>query len=250
LKSASRYLFLFIVFVISSCAKEDLQQPDTGDYTPSSSKGYLIKHTYYTLSYSNSDRQSEFAYYKLLPESINVTQARTDDFRIDPFVKNNPVSSTAYQGSGYDRGHLCPAADMALNRTAMSETFYMSNMSPMTPSFNRGIWSTLESWVRNAAILNNGVYVVTGPILNGSCGVMNGGIIIPCSFYKLVYKSGTNPKMLGFVLSNAGSSSPLKSFTVSVDEIERHTGIDFFPQLEDAIENQLEGSVNLGAWGL
>lgn len=244
-----RVLLLFLFFLVS-CAKEEAIVPDLGDYTPLSSKGYLIKHTYYTLSYSNSDRQSEFSYYKLLPESINGTQSRTDDFRIDPFVLNNPVSSTAYQGSGYDRGHLCPAADMALNLTSMSETFYMSNMSPMAPSFNRGIWSTLESWVRDAAITNNGVYVVTGPILNGSCGVMAGGIIIPCSFYKIVYKSGTNPKILGFILSNAGSSSLIKSFAVSVDEIERRTGIDFFPQLEDGLENQLEGTVSLGAWGL
>lgn len=246
----NRLLFLFFVTLLSSCAKEEVISPDIGDYTPTTSKGYLIQHTYYTLSYSNSDRQSEFSYYKLSPESIKGTQNRTDDFRIDPLVKNNPVSSTAYQGSGYDRGHLCPAADMALNLTAMSETFYMSNMSPMAPSFNRGIWSTLESWVREAAITNNGVYVVTGPILNGSCGVMAGGIIIPCSFYKIVYKSGTNPKILGFILSNAGSSSPIKSFAVSVDEIERRTGIDFFPQLEDGLENQLEGTVSLGAWGL
>lgn len=240
---------MFLFFLVS-CAKEEAIVPDLGDYTPLSSKGYLIKHTYYTLSYSNSDRQSEFSYYKLLPESINGTQSRTDDFRIDPFVLNNPVSSTAYQGSGYDRGHLCPAADMALNLTSMSETFYMSNMSPMAPSFNRGIWSTLESWVREAAISNNGVYVVTGPVLNGSCGIMNGGIIIPCSFYKIVYKSGTNPKILGFILSNTGSTSAIKSFAVSVDEIERRTGIDFFPQLEDGLENQLEGSVNVGVWGL
>ena len=243
-------MLLLFFFSLVSCAKEEVISPDKGDYTPITSKGSLIKHAYYTLSYSNSDRQSEFAYYKLLPESINGTQARTDDFRVDPLVINNPVSSTAYQGSGYDRGHLCPAADMALNLIAMSETFYMSNMSPMTPSLNRGIWSTLESWVRDAAITNNGVYVVTGPILNGSCGVMAGGILIPCSFYKIVFKSGSNPKILGFILSNSGSSSPIRSFAVSVDEIERRTGINFFPQLEDGIENQLEGSVSLGGWGL
>ncbi len=246
MKHITGILFLLLV----SCAKEESITPDTGDYTPTTSKGYLIRHTYYTLSYSNSDRQSEFAYYYLSPQSINGGQSRTDDFRIDPKVKLNPVSSTGYQGSGYDRGHLCPAADMALNQTSMSETFYMSNMSPMTPAFNRGIWSSLEDWVRSTALANNGVYVVTGPILNGSCGVLSGGIIVPCSFYKIAFKGGSNPKIIGFILSNSGSSSPVKSFAVSVDEIERRTGIDFFPQLEDVVENQIEVVVNYGGWNL
>jgi endonuclease G len=247
-----KYLFLYplFIFLVSSCTKEESILPDAEDYTPTISKGYLIKHTYYTLSYSNSDRQSEFAYYYLSPQSINGGQSRTDDFRIDPKVKSNPVSSTGYQGSGYDRGHLCPAADMALNKTSMSETFYMSNMSPMTPSFNRGIWSSVEAWVRSSALSNGGLYVVTGPILNGSCGVLSGGIVVPCSFYKIAFKGGTNPKVIGFILSNSGSSSPVRSFAVSVDEIEKRTGINFFSQLEDGVENQIEGVVNYNGWNL
>jgi endonuclease G len=235
---------------LASCTKEESITPDAGDYTPITSKGYLIRHTYYTLSYSNSDRQSEFAYYFLSPQSINGGQSRTDDFRIDPKVKSNPVSSTGYQGSGYDRGHLCPAGDMALNLTSMSETFFMSNMSPMTPAFNRGIWSSVESWVRDSVLSNGGLYIVTGPILNGNCGVISGGIVVPCSFYKIAFKGGSNPKIIGFILSNSGSSSTVRSFAVSVDEIERRTGIDFFPQLQDGVENQIEGAVNLSSWNL
>ena len=244
------FIILVIGILFVSCTKEEFVTPDAGDYTPKTSKGYIINHTYYTLSYTNSDRQSEFAYYYLSPQSINGGQSRTDDFRIDPKVKSNPVSSTGYQGSGYDRGHLCPAADMALNKTSMSETFYMSNMSPMTPSFNRGIWSSVEAWVRSSALSNGGLYVVTGPILNGSCGVLSGGIIVPCSFYKIAFKGGSNPKIIGFILPNSGSSSPVRSFAVSIDEIERRTGIDFFPQLEDGVENQIEEVVNLSGWNL
>ncbi len=246
-----RYILLnLLVTILVSCNKEESITPDTGDYTPTTSKGYLINHTYYTLSYSNPDRQSEFAYYYLSLQNINGGQSRTDDFRIDPKVKTNPVSSTGFQGSGYDRGHLCPAADMALNFTSMSETFYMSNMAPMTPAFNRGIWSSIESWVRDSALSNGGLYVVTGPILNGNCGVLSGGIVVPCSFYKIAFKGGANPKVIGFILSNSGSSSPLRSFAVSIDDIERKTGINFFPQLEDGVENQIEEVVNLSGWNL
>ena len=242
-----------LFFVFSSCAQEEdtlsrNASKSAENYTPQPSLGYTIQHSYYTLSYSSTHRQAEYSYYYLSPESILGGQARTDDFRVDPKVTSNPVKSTDYQGSGYDRGHLCPAADMALNLTAMSETFYMSNMSPMAPSFNRGIWSRLEDWVREEALGNSGLYVVTGPILSSSCGSLKESITVPCAYYKIVFKEGSQPKMLGFVLSNAGASGSLQAFAVSVDEIEKKTGLDFFPQLENTLEQSLESKVNFSGW--
>jgi endonuclease G len=246
-------LAFVLFFVCSSCAQEEdtlfrSESRSLEEYTPKASLGYTIQHSYYTLSYSSTHRQAEYSYYYLSPESIRGGQARTDDFRVDPKVKSNPVKSTDYQGSGYDRGHLCPAADMALNLTAMSETFYMSNMSPMAPSFNRGIWSRLEDWVREEALRNGGVYVVTGPVLSSSCGSLKESITVPCAYYKIVFTGGSNPKMLGFALSNAGASGSLQAFAVSVDEIEKKTGLDFFPQLENTLEQSLESKVSLSGW--
>jgi endonuclease G len=137
---------------------------------------------------------------------------------------------------------------MALNLTAMSETFYMSNMSPMAASFNRGIWSRLEDWVREEALGNSGLYVVTGPILSSSCGSLKSSITVPCSYYKIVFTGGSQPRMLGFVLSNAGASGSLQAFAVSVDEIEKKTGLDFFPQLDNALEQSLESKVSFSGW--
>lgn len=131
--------FAILFFLLISCAQDEINP--SADYVPKSAKGYAIPHTYYTLSYSPSDRQAEFAFYYLSVASINGNQERTDDFRIDSSVKTNPVTSTSVQGSGFDCGHLALAADFKLNLTAMSETFFMSNMSPMTPAFNREIWS-------------------------------------------------------------------------------------------------------------
>jgi len=245
-------LSLVFLLFFSSCTQEE-PQPRLGaqvvEFTPKVAQGYLIEHSYYTLSYSSVHRQAEFAYYFLSPASIQGGQSRTDDFRVDPKVKSNPVKSTDYQGSGYDRGHLCPAADMALNLTSMSETFFMSNMSPMLPSFNRGIWSKLEDWVRSSALQEGGVFVVTGPVLSKSCGsIYNQSITIPCSYYKIVFTGGASPKMLGFLLSNAGASASVQQFVVSVDALEQQTGIDFFPQLEDALEQSLESKVSLSGW--
>ena len=218
--------------------------------TPTTNRGYLIQHTYFTLSYSETNRQAEWVAYNLTPESINGPHERTDNFRIDPKVRNNPVGSGDYSGSGYDRGHLCPAGDMKLNLTSMSETFYMSNMSPQNPSFNRGIWETLESRVRTWALEKNGVYVVTGPILKNICGtIKNGTISVPCSFYKIVFKDNGNEKIaIALILNNQGSSSSLKSFTTSIDNIEALTGIDFFSSLSDDIENKLESTINTSSW--
>ena len=240
-----------LFFVCSSCAQEEpvlRSAAQSADYIPQVSLGYTIQQSYYSVSYSSAHRQAEYAYYYLSPESILGGQARTDDFRVDPKVKANPVKSTDYQGSGYDRGHLCPAADMALNLTAMSETFYMSNMSPMTPSFNRGIWSKLEDWVRDTALQEGGLFVVTGPVLSKSCGSINSSITIPCSYYKIVFTGGSSPKMLGFLLSNAGASGSVQQFVITIDALEQQTGIDFFPQLEDALEQNLESKVSLSGW--
>ncbi|MEK0423346.1 MAG: hypothetical protein RLZ95_1256 [Bacteroidota bacterium] len=254
MKNAIRILF-FIAF-FTSCTKETntqvlkTAQNNTVSLVPSINKGYIINHTYYTLSYSEANRQAEWVFYHLTPEFVNGTQVRTDDFRSDPLVKNNPVKSTDYTGSGFDRGHLCPAADMTLNYNSMSETFFMSNMSPQAPSFNRGIWSTLEDKVRFWALEKNGVYVATGPILKNSCGTINNGTItVPCSFYKIIYNdTGAEKIAIAFILNNQGSTSNLKNFVCNIDQIETLTGIDFFSELPDDIENKLESTIYTSNW--
>ena len=249
------YSFLFFILFVS-CTKDTIkiyaQSPvvESTSLIPTTNRGYLIKHTYFTLSYSESNRQAEWVAYNLTPASINGSQERTDDFRVDPMVKNNPVGSNDYSGSGYDRGHLCPAGDMKLNLNSMSESFYMSNMSPQEPSFNRGIWETLESRVRIWAIEKNGVYVVTGPILKNICGsIKNGTISVPCSYYKIVFKdNGTEKIAIALILNNQGSGLALKSFVTTIDNIEALTGIDFFSNLSDDIENKIESSTITSSW--
>jgi endonuclease G len=145
-----KILIFIILFLTLSCTRDDNIQPnqDNKSLEPKSS-GEIIKHSYYTLAYSEENEQAYWVYYVLTPEEINGTQTRTDDFRPDPAVSTGSASLADYSGSGYDRGHLCPAADMKLNKTSMSETFYLSNMSPQLAGFNRGIWSTVEDQVRN-----------------------------------------------------------------------------------------------------
>jgi endonuclease G len=161
-----RILFLLLLILSFSCKKEnDIEPPLERSLEPISG-GEIIKHTYYSLSYSEENEQAYWVYYELTSDLINGTQSRTDDFRSDPLVTTGSASLADYSGSGYDRGHLCPAADMTLNKISMSETFYLSNMTPQLAGFNRGIWSSLEEQVRKWALEYSKLYVVTGPIFN------------------------------------------------------------------------------------
>lgn len=243
-----RKLLLLLVFCIAiSCKSDDIQPVDTGGLEPKS-LGEIVKHTYYSLGYSEENEQAYWVYYVLTPELINGPQSRTDDFRADPLVTTGSASLDDYKSSGYDRGHLCPAADMALNKTSMSESFFLSNMSPQVPGFNRGKWSSLEDQVRKWALAFDGLDVATGPIFKdnlGSIGADN--VTVPGFYYKVLY-SEQKKIMIGLILPNASSTKSLDQFVVTVDEIESQTGIDFFPGLEDKVENQLEGSINTTGW--
>jgi endonuclease G len=215
---------------------------------PTNFKGTTLSHTYYTLSYSEADKQAEWVAYYLTPASINGPQKRSSKFLPDPFL-SNPLGSSSYIKSGYDRGHLCPAADMKLNTTSMKESFYMSNMSPQVPSFNRGIWSKLEDKIRDWALEKKGLYVVTGPLLNKNCGTVNQKITVPCAYYKIVFKqTKAGVEAIAFLLPNAGSTQLLKQFVVSIDYIEALTGIDFFANLPDSEEEKFESVLLTNNW--
>lgn len=238
---------LFIVLSISCKSDSDIQPNENVSLEPKS-KGEIIKHTYYTLAYSEENEQAYWVYYQLTPELINGNQSRTDDFRADPAVSTGSASLDDYKGSGYDRGHLCPAADMTLNKTSMSESFFLSNMSPQVAGFNRGIWSTVEDQVRKWALKYDGLDVATGPIFKDNIGSIGANdVTVPGYYYKVLYSEKLQ-KMIGLILPNASSSKSLDQFVVKVDDIEGLTGIDFFSGLDDQTEEKLEGGVDLSGW--
>jgi endonuclease G len=217
------------------------------DYLPKSS-GEIVKHTYYTLSYNETHEQANWVHYKLDPSFLNGRSPRKNTFREDPYISSYSATLNDYKGSGFDRGHLAPAADMKFNSVAMSESFFMSNMSPQKPEFNRGVWRRLESLVR-AWGERFEIYISTAGVLNiagyGTIGRNN--VKIPSKYYKVIYAPDKNI-MIGFLMSNTKLMGQLSSYTISVDRIEAITGIDFFSQLPDNIENDLESKVDLSDW--
>ena len=220
------------------------------NYLPRGGNGIVVHKSHYTLSYSEDHEVSEWTAHYLTRELVEGNASRTDNYRRDTSNLITSVNGSAYRGSGYDRGHLVPAADMKLSRESMSESFFMSNMSPQVARFNRGVWQRLERQVRQWVRSDGNLYVVTGPVLRDDLPeILPASVSIPEYFYKIVYDdSGSQPKIAAFLMRNRGSREDLERFVVTVDQIEELTGIDFFPALPDRVENWLESVTMPDAW--
>ena len=219
-------------------------------FLPSSTTGQIIHHENYSLSYHEAHEQAEWVAYELKSSHLSRTNHKRPYFEIDLAVKTGAAHWRNYKNSGYDRGHLCPAGDRRFSKKAHDETFLTSNISPQEHEFNSGIWNRLEQKVRYWARKYDGVYVVTGGVLEADLSTIGEeDVSVPESFYKiLIDMNSGSPKMLAFLMPHRDSKKPLYEFVVSVDEIEAITGIDFFPELEDTIELKLEASDSYKQW--
>ncbi|HAM77797.1 MAG TPA: hypothetical protein DCP61_01235 [Treponema sp.] len=219
-------------------------------------------HTYagYTLCYRESYEQSEWVAYSLTRSQLeHKVTGRTNDFRADTLISTGSAKPADYKGSGFDRGHLAPAADMAWSLKSAHDSFLMSNMSPQAPSFNRVIWKLLEEAVRNWAQQYGTIYVVTGPVLekesNEYQSIGESEVAVPEYFYKAllvfipVYAENNSAtgeieayhvQCAAFIVPNKGSGKDIYKFICSVDLAEERTGLDFFANLPDEVENLAE----------
>jgi endonuclease G, mitochondrial len=241
---------IFLIFILSglsTCKKQELidDNPIQGSLQPVSA-GEIIEHTY-SLAYSEVHEASLWVFYRLSSDHINGDAERKDNFREDPKVSTGSATLEDYKGSGYDRGHLAPAAAFKHNQLAMDETFYMSNMSSQHPLFNNGIWKSLESQIREWVLSEGELYVVSGAIYSdplGSIGENN--VTVPSRFYKVVYDG--QEKMIGFIMPNEKCDEDVEFYAVSVDSVETVTGIDFFSGVVDEMEVEMEAEVDFSSW--
>lgn len=244
-------------------SKEELVSTDVSDFEqtgldsifflPSNSKGELIRHQFYALSYVEEYELAEWVAYELTSERLRGKWVkRTNDFRPDSKVISGSSTLDDYRGSSFDKGHLASAADMAFSVEAMSESFLMSNMAPQEPGFNKGVWRELEELTRDWAKRFKHLYVVTGPVLNkleqGRIG--KNEVAVPQAFYKVLLDL-TEPELkgIGFLIPNRMTEERLEKYATSIDEVEKFTGLNFFPNLlEIKLEEQLESNFNMKLW--
>ena len=214
----------------------------------------IIRHTGYTLSYNRGHNTANWSAWELTAAETEGEVERGSKFWADPSIeKAYRVEWYEYKGSGYDRGHLCPAADMKWSEDAMHDCFYMSNMCPQEPRLNSGAWKKLEERCREWAIREGAIYIVCGPIYEEGktherIGIDH-AIDVPERFFKVVMslRKGKE-KAIGFLYTNSTEKQSIKKVATTVDRIEEITGIDFFPSLADSIEDRIEDLCNLSEW--
>lgn len=210
----------------------------------------IIHHTGFSLLYSETHEQAAWVGYVLRASQLGGGVERKDNFKADPKVVTGSATPNDYRGSGYDRGHLAPAADLAWSEASMDDSFFMSNMSPQLPGHNRGVWKRLEELVRDWASDSDSLYVITGPILKpGLPTVGPNEVSVPEAYFKAIFHyQGEQSKCIAFIVPNEASSEPLQRFAVNVDSVEQITGFDLFYAVEDELEKQIEAMLCLPCW--
>jgi len=223
-------------------------------YLPSSN-GDTIHHSYYSLSYLEDDEIAEWVAYRMDRKQLQVPNVDREKFYApDDKIATGSAVHADYSGSGYTRGHLAPAGDMAFSELAMKESFFMSNMSPQIKEFNNGVWKELEENVRDWTYKAETLYIVSGPILSNpikKIGKQN-KITVPSAFYKVLLDyTGDEKKGIAFIIPNSLSTERLETYMVSIDSIEAITGLDFFnDMINDDEEEKLESTMNPNLWNV
>lgn len=208
-----------------------------------------IEHTAFTISYLDNHKHAEWVSYCLIGEELKSANVkRKDNFKVDPKY-TACANDKDYAKSGYDRGHLFPAAN-ACTGEIMDESFYYTNMSPQVPSFNRGIWKRMEAKVRDWAIEYDTIYVVTGALLADNLDYIGNNVSIPKYYYKVVLVNTVKCKQaLAFFIGNGDiKSKKLENFAVSVNIIELITGLNFCKNLDEELQKLVESEVDIANW--
>jgi len=220
------------------------------NYLPTSTSNQIIRHKYYVLSYKEQHEQAEWVAYELKKEHLSFSNHKRPLFELDKKVKSKSAHWGNFKNSGYSKGHLLPAGDRKFSKQAYNNTFLTSNIAPQKPSFNAGVWNRLEQKVRYWAGKERHLYVVTGGVLEkGLKTIGREKVTVPSYFYKILLDN-TQPeiKAIAFLVPHQESKEPLYTFVVSIDTIESLTGIDFFPELQDDLEDELEQISDYKNW--
>ncbi len=236
-----------------STTQHGSQASDRDAILPVGGSYEVIHHHHYSLGYNEVAEQAAWVAYPLTAESIYVPNVkRSNWFTADSLVSTRSAKHSDYTRSGYTRGHLAPAGDMAFNREAMRESFMMSNMSPQLAVFNAGVWKELEENVRDWAIKRKELYIVSGPILKGNEKRIGKKtqIAVPEAFYKIILDvTGSDHEGIAYVIPHRLCTETLDHFATSIDAVEQMTGLDFFAGLP-ASTPEIEANYNASAWRL
>lgn len=224
----------------------------------------VIFHKAYALVYNEQHEQANWVAHIILPDVVNGNESRSNDFRPDDSITTGsaveedyytkivqPDNTIKYDGYGYDRGHLAPSADFRYSKIALSESYLYSNMSPQKADLNRGRWAELEDVIRQYVVRSkHQVFVVSGGVLLPNLPKIEKGknkVSIPEKYFKVCYDA-VNQKGIAFIMPNKLCENPILYYACSIDSVEALTGIDFFCNLPDVLEEEIEKKIDGQKW--
>lgn len=211
----------------------------------------MLQRKAYTVSYNRETRTANWVAWTLTREHTYGSLQRSEErFEEDPDVPTPRATWQDYFNSRYDRGHLCPAGDNKWDQEAMTQSFLMTNICPQNHGLNKDDWNALEMQCRSWARRYGELTVVCGPLFEDSEPryIGRNRVRVPTGFFKVVCRLEPQPCAVGFLFRNNGSRQPWRQQAVSVDSVERRTGIDFFNRLPDDVEAGMEGVEDLSGW--
>ena len=211
----------------------------------------IIDREGYALGYSFTLKQPYWVTHKLTREEASATfLERSNAFKTDHCVLGGSATPNDYLKTGYDRGHLAPAADMRWSQKVMEDSFYMSNMSPQTPTLNRDLWKRAEMFARDCAIKEEAIYIVSGPIVTNEQPKTIGDnkVVVPDLFYKVIYDTTPPEKMMSFIMPNGEETGDIWLYATNVVVVEEMTGLRFFSAVDTNKTYQLKREFNKELW--
>ncbi|MDE6276624.1 MAG: DNA/RNA non-specific endonuclease [Muribaculaceae bacterium] len=213
--------------------------------TPEVIKGY----TGFAVSFNPTHRVPNYVAWELTGEEARGTVPRNSDFHPDPDVAGCPTLAD-YRGSGFDRGHMAPAAEMKWSAEAMYDSHVLTNMCPQDRSINGGRWKTIEQLEQQWAKADSALIIITGPILSDEITrTIGNGVSVPERFFRVIFSPYVEPpRAIAFIVPNMPTDLGVFEMAVSVDEVEAATGFDFLSALPDEIETEVERESKINIW--
>lgn len=210
----------------------------------------IIRRKAYITSYNKETKLPNWVAWHLTSDHADGVYKRISKYFEDYDVPTPRATDEDYRGSGWTHGHMCPAGDNKWDIKAMEESNILTNICPQDGQLNTGVWNRIEQDCRKWAKRYGDIFIVCGPVLlnveHETIG--NNKIVVPEAFFKVVLCLNPKPKAIGFVIRNNDGSKKRDNYINTIDEVERITGIDFFPSLPDEVENAVESYSDIDDW--
>lgn len=241
-----KYTYITIFCLLNSVALAQLNR-----FIPDSTEGeILLGYNEFVCSYNPTNHQPNWVLYELSIDELVVSRKRCDCFKQDKFFGMTTIKPDIYVNSGYDKGHLTPAAHNNLSGKSNRQSFLMTNIVPQLPKFNRGIWRQLENWTTRQVMYDHKqLYVITGGILKDKSNVMDSvgnKIPVPKAYYKAFLVE--NEKSIAFIIPHNENDHILMEYAISVDILEEIINLDLFYNFQDSTHNAIEATMDLNQW--